>query len=144
MLADSASTTARPGARILLVDDEDVVRRVTASALRRFGYSVVDAPHGEAGIRLAQEQSGTLDLLLTDMVMSGASGFEVASAFRAHNPGRPVIFTSGYSDNATLARIEREGGLFLVKPYDLDSLASVVRTALAPAEDEGPADQEGA
>jgi CheY-like chemotaxis protein len=120
------------GSTILLVDDEAVVRRVTATALRRFGYSVMDAPNGEEGAKLAREHAGRLDLLLTDMVMSDLSGFEVAAAFRANNPGRPVIFTSGYSDEDTRERIEREGGGFLIKPYDVESLANAVRQALAP------------
>jgi CheY-like chemotaxis protein len=131
------------GATILLVDDEAVVRRVTASALRRFGYSVIDAPGGEEGARLAREHSGELDLLLTDMVMSDLTGFEVAAAFRAHNPDRPVIFTSGYSDEDTRKRIERENASFLIKPYDVESLANVVRQALAPVPGRDAAPREG-
>ena len=124
------NSVAPTGARILLVDDEDVVRRVTATALRRFGYVVVDARSGEEGVRLSRERSGDLDLLLTDMVMSEVSGFEVAVAFRALNPGCPVIFTSGYSDEDTRERVESEGAGFLIKPYDIGELASAVRSAL--------------
>jgi two-component system cell cycle sensor histidine kinase/response regulator CckA len=123
-------SAARPAARILLVDDEDVVRRVTATALRRFGHVVVDARSGEEGVRISREHSGKLDLLLTDMVMSEVSGFEVAVAFRAHNPDCPVIFTSGYSDEDTRERVESEGAGFLIKPYDIAELASAVRGAL--------------
>jgi CheY-like chemotaxis protein len=110
-----------------------VVRRVTATALRRFGHTVVDAASGEEGVRLARDHAGELDLLLTDMVMSDVTGFEVAVAFREYNPGRPVIFTSGYSDEDTRERIEREGAGFLIKPYDVESLSSAVQAALEPS-----------
>jgi two-component system cell cycle sensor histidine kinase/response regulator CckA len=130
MFSKPPNPGARTGARVLLVDDEDVVRRVTATALRRFGYTVVDARTGEEGAQLARARAGELDLLLTDMVMSEVSGFEVAVVFRAHNPGCPVIFTSGYSDEDTRDRVEREGAAFLIKPYDIGELASAVRSAL--------------
>ena len=138
MHREFAPPGSRAGSRILLVDDEAVVRRVTATALRRFGYSVVDAASGEEGVRLAQEHGGQLDLLLTDMVMKDVSGFDVAVAFRAQNPGRPVIFTSGYSDEETRTRIEREGGTFLIKPYDVEGLANAVRQALTPTQGSAP------
>jgi two-component system, cell cycle sensor histidine kinase and response regulator CckA len=111
--------------------------KTTATALRRFGHSVVDARSGEEGVRFSRERSGELDLLLTDMVMSAVSGFEVAVAFRVHNPGCPVIFTSGYSDEDTRERVEREGAGFLIKPYDIGELASAVRNALELAEARG-------
>lgn len=143
MQREPAPPGSRPGTRILLVDDEAVVRRVTATALRRFGYSVVDAASGEEGMRLAREHAGEIDLLLTDMIMSDVSGFDVATEFRVHNPGRPVIFTSGYSDEDTRLRIEREGGAFLIKPYDVESLASAVRGALDPLRDSGSREGRG-
>src|SRR5687768_1061397 len=68
-------------ATVLVVDDEDVVRRVTASVLRRLGYEVVEAATGSEGVRLGQEHAGKLDLLLTDMTMADVSGVEVAVAF---------------------------------------------------------------
>jgi two-component system cell cycle sensor histidine kinase/response regulator CckA len=133
----------RAASRILLVDDEEVVRRVTATALRRFGYAVVDAATGAEGAMLAEEHAGRLELLLTDMLLSDLSGFDVAAAFRAHNPGRPVIFTSGYGDVETQRRIDREGARFLIKPYDVGALAEAVRRALAGGPDGGAATHEG-
>jgi two-component system cell cycle sensor histidine kinase/response regulator CckA len=116
------------------VDDEDVVRRVTATALRRFGHTVVDARTGDEGARLARERAGQLDLLLTDMVMSEVSGVEVAAVFRTHNPECPVIFTSGYSDEDTRDRVESEGAGFLIKPYDIGELGAAVMSALGLAQ----------
>ena len=138
MLREPTHTDAG-SAKILLVDDEAVVRRVTATALRRFGYVVVDAMTGEEGVRRAEEHAGALDLLFTDMVMSEVSGFDVAAAFRVHNPGRPVIFTSGYTDEETRERVEREGAAFLIKPYDIEALSRAVRNALALAKERGSA-----
>jgi two-component system cell cycle sensor histidine kinase/response regulator CckA len=117
-------------ARVLLVDDEDGVRWVTASVLRRLGYQVLEASTGTEGLRIAREQAGTLDLLLTDVRMGEVSGFEVASAFREANPDRPVIFTSGYGGQEMLRTAERAGGVFLEKPYDISRLARAVQDAL--------------
>jgi two-component system cell cycle sensor histidine kinase/response regulator CckA len=112
------------------VDDEDGVRWVTASVLRRLGYQVLEASTGSEGIRLAREQAGKLDLLFTDVTMGDVSGIEVASAFREANPDRPIIFTSGYGGQEMVRTAEREGGTFLDKPYDITRLARAVEDAL--------------
>jgi DNA-binding NtrC family response regulator len=119
---------------VLLVDDEDMVRQVTAHVLRRLGYQVLEADSGSDGIRLARERAGELDLLLTDVTMDDVSGVEVAIAFRKSNPGRPIVFTSGYGTEDMARTAEREGGFFLEKPYDVARLARVVEDALATTE----------
>jgi two-component system cell cycle sensor histidine kinase/response regulator CckA len=120
-------------ARVLLVDDEDVVRRVTATVLRRLGYEVLEAASGAEGVRLAREQAGSIDLLLTDVTMEDVSGVEVASAFRESHPKQPIIFTSGYGGQEMIRMAEREGGVFLDKPYDVARLSHTVEEALAGA-----------
>lgn len=115
---------------ILLVDDEDVVRRVTAAVLRRLGYEVVEAPDGETALEVLAGAEARIDLLLTDLSMRGTTGLEVAAAFRAQHPGRPVVYTSGYSDEMLLQRVYEEGGTFLPKPYDMRDLERTLRETL--------------
>lgn len=119
------------GACVLVVDDEDVVRKVTASVLKRLGYQVLEANSGTEGVRLAEEQAGRIDLLLTDITMGDVSGIEVAIAFRKSNPQRPVVFTSGYGAEDVLRNADQEGAHFLEKPYDVNRLARMVEDALA-------------
>jgi DNA-binding NtrC family response regulator len=118
-------------ATVLVVDDEEVVRRVTASVLRRLGYTVVEAASGAEGVRLAQEHAGKLDLLLTDMTMADVHGSEVGAAFQQANPQRPMIFTSGYGTDEMLEVARKGGAFFLEKPFDMNRLASMVQDALA-------------
>jgi len=119
------------GGRILVVDDERMVRRVTVSILQRAGFTVLDAGNGGEGMALAREHAGEIDLLFTDLSMPDVSGLDVAAEFLRHNPGRPVIYTSGYSDVELVSRVEKKGGIFLEKPYEVRQLAQVVRSALA-------------
>jgi two-component system cell cycle sensor histidine kinase/response regulator CckA len=118
-------------ATVLVVDDEDVVRRVTATVLRRLGYTVLEAASGSEGVRLAQEHAGKLDLLLTDVTMAEVTGVEVGAAFRKANPQRPMIFASGYGTDEMLGTARDAGAFFLEKPYDVNRLASMVEDALA-------------
>lgn len=99
--------------------------------LRRLGYDVVEAENGEEAVRVATEEAGRIDLLLTDLSMNDVSGLEVAESFRATNPGKPVVYTSGYSDDSLLRRLADEGGTFLPKPYDMRDLQSTLDRALA-------------
>jgi two-component system cell cycle sensor histidine kinase/response regulator CckA len=116
---------------VLVVDDEDVVRRVTSSVLRRLGYTVVEAASGSEGVRLAQEHAGKLHLLLTDMTMADVTGSEVGVAFQQANPQRPMIFSSGYGTADMLEAARKGGAFFLEKPYDVNRLAKMVEDALA-------------
>jgi PAS domain S-box-containing protein len=110
---------------VLLVDDEDIVRRLTASMLESQGYHVVVA----AGPDEALEVTEQFDLLLTDVVMPSMSGPELAERLVEHWPGVGVLFTSGYSAGAVLDRGALIADL-LEKPFTIEELARKVREAL--------------
>ena len=110
---------------VLLVEDNDVVRDVTALMLRRAGYAVVSARHGAEALELAEGQS--FDLLLTDVVMPGLSGPETAALIRERAQANAVLFMSGYAP-------ETEGSLggaeLVRKPFQPSELLAAVRRAL--------------
>jgi PAS domain S-box-containing protein len=121
--------------RILLVEDEAAVR----SLLRRFldsqGYRVVEASNGDAALDLAETNNGGFDLLLTDLVMPGMGGFELAKRLEQHLPGLHVIFMSGYSEEAVRdpeAESTMTAENFLQKPFSTDLLARRLRDVLDP------------
>ena len=116
------------GTRILLVEDEEPVRRVASRMLARNGYEVV-APEtpGEALALVSDSSNGRFSLLVTDIVMPGMSGPDLAARARAIQPGLRVLFMSGYSGGAEEARDEA----FLPKPFDEETLLGKVRETLA-------------
>ncbi len=124
--------TERGAGRVLLVEDDAVVRRLTARVLTQAGYQVVEASNGEEGLRMAQEASPPFDLLLTDLVMPKMSGAELASALRTERPSMPVVFMSGYADEVIQRQLVDETSLpaILAKPYSIDALRAVVRDAI--------------
>ncbi|MBX9702418.1 MAG: PAS domain-containing protein, partial [Acetobacteraceae bacterium] len=120
------------GGTILVVDDDDGVRPVTAAFLRRLGYRVVEAPSAEAAEALAHAHADTIDMLVTDVVMAGASGPTLAARLRAEWPGLPVLYITGFAGGAAL-----DDAPVLRKPFPEAALARAVseglRHARAPA-----------
>ena len=117
---------------VLLVEDEDTVRSVAAAALERRGYRVLVADHGEAAIAIAREYPGIIHLLVSDVVMPGLHGREVADRIVRLRPGIPVLFISGYTDDALLERgvLEGDDRSLLAKPFTSLELARRVRLAI--------------
>ena len=117
---------------ILVVEDEDAIRQVAIRVLARQGYKVIAANSGEAALAEVAALTRPIDLLLTDMVMPGMTGPELAKQLRAQQPGLRVLFTSGYSADA----VARQFGLtdntwaFISKPYGLADLTREVRRVL--------------
>ena len=116
---------------VLLAEDDDAVRRVTTTALRRFGYEVLAAAGGEEALQLAEEHSGKISVLLTDVVMPGMSGPQLVLIMREKFPHIKAVFMSGYTDDAVL----RHGVLaaevsFLQKPFTPTALAQKIRQVL--------------
>jgi len=116
---------------VLLVEDEESVRELVRVTLTSRGYKVLEAEHGEAGLRIAEETKGTIDILVTDVVMPGIGGRELAKKILAKRPTTKVLYLSGYTEDA----IVTQGGLtagtaFLQKPFTLQNLAKKVREVL--------------
>jgi CheY-like chemotaxis protein len=109
------------------VDDDDPVRAVTASMLIDLGYRVLDVGSGEAAMAILVENS-KIDILMTDLVMSGMNGVQLAAAARAARPHLSVIFISGYADQAG-ATISASDQL-LRKPFGAIDLHRVVEAEL--------------
>ncbi len=113
---------------ILLVEDDPGVRTLLRDELRKRGYKVVEAKNGVEASLLATQQMGTLDLLLTDMVMPGMGGRELAQHLSAIKPNLRILFMSGYTDDiGILAGQEQGTSSFLQKPFTPDALAQTLR-----------------
>ena len=116
---------------IFVVDDTSSLRELTRILLEGVGYSVMDSGVPEEALRIAKEYVGPLPLLITDLVMPGLSGIELAERFAMVRPETKILYTSGYADDA----IARHGGLalnsaFLEKPFTRDALIRKVRKIL--------------
>jgi signal transduction histidine kinase len=122
---------ARPGTETVLVaEDEDVVRQLTARILRTAGYVVLEAACGDAALAEATRHGARVHLLLTDLVMPGMSGKELAHAMRLRSPGTRLLFMSGYFEHS----VNPGGSELLEKPFTREKLLDAVRSALdAPA-----------
>jgi DNA-binding NtrC family response regulator len=121
--------TSRPGpVTVLLVDDEDGVREYVRRALELAGYRVLDAASADAAERLFRADPGRVGLLLTDVIMPGRCGTELARDLRTLRPDLPVLFTSGYVYGPLPLP---DGAELLEKPFAPDALAAAVRRALA-------------
>jgi two-component system, cell cycle sensor histidine kinase and response regulator CckA len=139
--AEPATEAAQPAPRpklargtetILVVEDEQLVRSLARTILERQGYQVVACASGaEALIALADRVDAPVDLLLTDLVMPGMSGRELAEQVVTERPSVRVLFTSGYSeDDGLYQRVADHAAHFLAKPYSVHELASRVREVL--------------
>lgn len=113
---------------ILLVEDEEDIRRVGQVALSRLGYTVLSAAEPIEALELAKSATESIDLIVTDVVMPNMFGHELVAKLMPMMPDVHVLFTSGYT--ATTLRTELQGGRFLPKPFSLEDLARSVRQAI--------------
>ncbi|HWA58635.1 MAG TPA: response regulator, partial [Gemmatimonadales bacterium] len=133
-VADSSDTPVAVNAvgkaegTILLVEDEEAVRRLARRVLEGLGYRVMEAVSGPEALTLLDTYSGRLDLVITDVIMPGMSGQELSARLRQQRPDLKILYVSGYTDDAIL----QHGNLlpntsFLQKPFSPGSLAQRVR-----------------
>jgi response regulator RpfG family c-di-GMP phosphodiesterase len=116
---------------ILLVEDEASVRRMTRQVLESAGYRVLEAAHGDDGLRLGREYAGRIDLLLTDVVMPGMSGRRLAESLAAVRPETKVLYAWCYTDDEIVQRgVFAQGTDFMPKPFTPSMLCRRVRELL--------------
>jgi CheY-like chemotaxis protein/two-component sensor histidine kinase len=126
--AAQAERAPRGRERVLLVEDEDIVRKLLARTLRHQGYDGVEAA-GPADA-LEQWRAGRSQVLVTDVVMPEMSGPELAQQLLADRPGLKVVYMSGYASGSLAADVLNAGDVFLQKPFRLDELGLKVREVL--------------
>ncbi|MBF8257736.1 MAG: PAS/PAC sensor hybrid histidine kinase, partial [Actinobacteria bacterium] len=116
---------------VLLVEDEEIVRELCVKLLERLGYTVLQASGGDEAIVIAKGHLERIDLLMTDVVMPGMNGRELADSLVVLHPETKVLFTSGYTDDAIVHHgVLNDGVAFIGKPYSLSVLAKKVRDVL--------------
>lgn len=114
---------------VLVVEDEDGIRALVRKILKRQGYEVLEAANGRDALALAESYPHPIRLLLTDVMMPGMTGIELAGQISVVRPGTRVLFVSGYTDEAALQQLPPETP-FLQKPFTLGSLVSKVQEVL--------------
>ncbi len=116
---------------VLVVEDEEAVRVLACNILRRFGYQVHGAEDPDQAVRVCELIEGPVDLLLTDVVMPGASGLQLARQMSLTRPDLKVLYMSGYTDNAIVHRgVLDRGTALLEKPFSATGLVRKVREIL--------------
>jgi two-component system cell cycle sensor histidine kinase/response regulator CckA len=120
---------------ILLVEDEDGLRSLASDVLQMSGYTVITAPNAKEAFEIHSQQRDRIHLLLTDVVMPGASGRELAEQLKARDPQLKILYMSGYTDDTVVLHAAFEEGIhFLQKPFSPDKLTEKVREVLDTAD----------
>ncbi len=132
MAMSAKATEGKLRGTVLVVDDEPILRNIAMKILTRAGYTTMGAGNAEEAMELFAEHGENVDLLLTDVVMPGLSGPELAAALTARRPQLKVIFASGYTDDTVLRHgVDGATMEFLAKPYTFQELVARVEATLA-------------
>jgi PAS domain S-box-containing protein len=128
---EAPSVSEAPAPTILVAEDEPGIRALVRKILRRQGYRVLEAADGEEALRTMREHSGSIDLLITDVMMPGLGGRGLASHLREQRPETKLLFISGYTGETPLHVADLPpGAAFLQKPFTLGSLLDRVKELL--------------
>jgi CheY-like chemotaxis protein len=131
--------TARGSETVLVVEDAQSLRELASELLKDNGYAVLEAANGADAIQLVERHQGLIDLLLTDVVMPGMGGRQLAERLMPRLPKMKVLYMSGYTDDAIVHHGILEPGIALIqKPFTAESLTRKVREVLH-AEEKGKA-----
>jgi CheY-like chemotaxis protein len=123
---------------VLLVEDAEPLREVTRRFLHQGGYTVVEAKDSIAALAAAREHASPIQLLLTDVVLPGLSGPQLAQELRGVYPRLPVVYMSGYTDEALGPHgVLEDGVVLLEKPFNRGALLRKLREVLDPVEPRG-------
>ena len=113
---------------VLLVEDDDLVRRTTAEMLRRLGHQIIEAANGAEALTLSRSLPHPIDVLVTDVVMPWMNGRELAKHLQASRPGMGVVFVSGYTENVILQQgILKPGVVLVKKPFTSEEIEVALR-----------------
>jgi two-component system cell cycle sensor histidine kinase/response regulator CckA len=115
---------------ILLVDDEEGVRKLCRAVLQANGYHVLEADSGDSALAAYEKNAHKVDMLLTDVMMRQMNGFDLGRALGQRTPGLKVLYMSGYRDNAGGAEDGKAPAAFLHKPFTPDALLAKIREVL--------------
>jgi CheY-like chemotaxis protein len=116
---------------VLVVEDEEEVRKLVVRVLQKQGYRVLDAPNAGIALLICEQHVGPIHLLFTDVVMPKMSGRELAERLGSLHPEIKVLYMSGYTDNAIVHHgVLAEGVNFIQKPFTFENLARKVREVL--------------
>jgi signal transduction histidine kinase len=129
---DQSITKLRHGSEtIILVEDDDKVRRLVAKVLLRYGYNILEASNGHEALVIGDNYSDDIYLLLTDVIMPGMNGIELSAQWKLRHPETKTLYTSGYTEDAIVYNAALDPGFnFLQKPYKAEALAVKVREVL--------------
>lgn len=113
--------------RVLVIDDELVIRRSLKRLLEKLGYAVSLAPSGRVGVEIFEREGGDISLVFLDLIMPEMDGYETFSKLKAIDPRAKVFLLSGYAKNENVDRLLNEGAIgFLQKPFDLKGLSDAL------------------
>lgn len=125
-------SSARGSETVLLVEDDQAIRSLARRVLEKKGYEVLEADNAEKAILVSNQRQQQIDLLLTDVVLTGASGPKLAAQVRSHRPKIKVLYMSGYTDEAIFRHQVLDAGVaFIQKPFTPESLTRKIREVLA-------------
>jgi len=135
--SDEIKKPSRGVETLLLVEDDAAVREVTLAMLADSGYKILQASSGDEALKICEEHKGEIHLLLSDVVMPGMSGKELADRIIEEHSGMKVLFMSGYTDNAIQHHgVLEPGTAFIEKPFSQAVLTRKIRDVLDGVEEE--------
>jgi CheY-like chemotaxis protein len=127
----SLETLQGSGERILLVEDDEVVKAFAAKALHHNGYKVFEAADATEAVNIFEREGGRFDLIFSDVVLPDQNGLELAEKFLSLRPGLPILLSTGYADQKAHWPVIRERGLpLLQKPYALAELLKAIKETM--------------
>jgi CheY-like chemotaxis protein len=118
------------GYTVLVVDDEEAVRRLAVRMLTWTGYQAIEARHGREALAAIEQHNGPVHLVLTDIKMPGMNGRELGRHVEQRWPGKPMLYMSGFASEVFQGGLLEPGAPFLAKPFTQDDLTAKVRTIL--------------
>ena len=118
------------GFTVLVVDDEEPVRRLAVRMLTWAGYQAIEARHGREALAALEQHTGPVHLVLTDIKMPGMNGRELGRFVEERWPGKPMLYMSGFASEVFRGGLLEPGAPFLAKPFTQDDLAAKVRSLL--------------